>query len=292
MPPTSTGTHRSGHSRALGLRTFLLSLVCIISMMVDLRTSFGEPVRALLMSAAFPIQRVAAMPANLLNWTENSTRSRAELARENARLKRERLLADARLQQLNVIAAENARLREMLDARPRVGADVRVAQILDVDSDRFRHRIVINKGTNDDVVEQQALVDANGVVGQVIAVGPFSSNAMLISDPGHAVQVEVVRNGLRTVAFGAGEFDQLEIRFLPNNADIVVGDLLVTTSLGGDYPPGYPVAEVVSVEVRPRQEFAKVVASPVAALTRMREVLLLRPRTAPPADPEVASDGS
>lgn len=291
MPPTSTGTHRQGHSRALGLRTFLLCCLCIVSMMVDLRTSLIQPVRSALMSIAYPLQSLAATPASLLNWTDDSTRSRAELARENARLKRERLLSDARLQQLNSITAENERLRAMLDARPRVGSDVRVAQILDVDSDRYRHRIVLNKGENDGLAPQQAVVDANGIVGQIIEVGPFSSNAMLISDPGHAIQVEVVRNGLRTVAFGAGDFDQLDIRFLPNNADIVVGDLLVTTSLGGAFPPGYPVAEIISVEIRPRQEFARIVATPVAALMQMREVLLLMPNEITATTDEAAADG-
>lgn len=229
------------------------------------------------MSVVYPLQVAVAVPATLLKWSDDATRSRADLARENARLKRERLLADARLQQLNALRAENDRLRTMLDARPRAGSQARIAQILEVDNDPFRHRVVINKGSNDGVLQKQALVDANGVVGQVIETGPFSANVMLISDPGHAIQVEVVRNGLRTVAFGSGEYDQLEIRFLPNNADIVVGDLLVTTSLGGDYPAGYPVGEIVSVEQRPRQAFAKVTASPAAALTRMREVLLLVP---------------
>ena len=267
------------NGRALGLRTFGCALLCVIAMLVDQRTAWGEQPRALLMSAVYPLQVAVAVPARLLDWSDDATRSRADLARENARLKRERLLADARLQQLNAVRAENDRLRAMLDARPRTGDDVRVAQILEVDNDPFRHRVVINKGSSDGVFQRQALVDANGVVGQVIEVGPVSANVMLISDPGHAIQVEVVRNGLRTVAFGSGEYDQLDIRFLPNNADIAVGDLLVTTSLGGDYPAGYPVGEVVSVEQRPRQAFAKVTASPSAALTRMREVLLLAPES-------------
>ncbi|MEM7764873.1 MAG: rod shape-determining protein MreC [Pseudomonadota bacterium] len=290
MPAGSNGVHRLSHGRALGLRTFLLSLACITLMMLDLRTDVGKPIRSVLMQITYPLQAVAALPATLANWSGDSTRSRAELALENARLKRERLLADARLQQLNVIIAENERLRAMLDARPRLGTDVQVAQILGVDADRFRNRVVVNKGASDGVVAQQAIIDANGIVGQIVSVGPYTANAMLISDPGHAIQVEVVRNGLRTVAFGAGDKDQLEIRFLPNNTDIVVGDLLVTSSLGGEFPPGYPVAEVTAVEIRPRQEFAKVTATPVAALSRMREVLLLAPLT-PPA-PDESNDGT
>lgn len=243
------------------------------------------------MAAVYPLQVVAAMPTSLFDWSEAATRSRADLARENVRLKRERLLADARLQQLNAVRAENERLRAMLDARPRAGDDITVAQLLDVDNDPFRHRVLINKGASNGVFRQQAIVDANGVVGQVINVGPSSAQVMLISDPGHAIQVEVVRNGLRTVAFGAGEYDQLEIRFLPNNADVVVGDLLVTTSLGGDYPAGYPVGEITNVQTQPRQAFAIVTAKPAAALTRMREVLLLTAQTRADSE-EDDSDGS
>ncbi|MEO0576722.1 MAG: rod shape-determining protein MreC [Pseudomonadota bacterium] len=272
---SNTGVHRDHHGPALGLRTFVGVVVCIMLIAADQRRVFGERPRAALMAAVYPLQTIAAMPTSLFNWSEDATRSRADLARENVRLKRERLLADARLQQLNAVRAENDRLRTMLDARPRAGEDITVAQLLDIDNDPFRHRVTINKGASNGVFRQQAIVDANGVVGQVIHVGPSSAQVMLVSDPGHAIQVEVVRNGLRTVAFGAGEYDQLEIRFLPNNADIVVGDLLVTTSLGGDYPAGYPVGEVTAVQTQPRQAFAKVTAKPAAALTRMREVLLL-----------------
>ena len=293
MPAGTPGVHRVSTGPALGLRTFLCAAAAVLLMLIDQRTALTEKPRAVLMTLVYPIQEAVAVPAQLLNWSDDATRTRAELARENNRLKRERLLADARLQQLNAIRAENDRLREMLDARPRVGASVRVAQILEVDTDPFRHRVVINKGSNDGVFERQAIIDANGVVGQVLRAGPVSATVLLISDPGHAVQVEVVRNGLRTVAFGSGDYDQLEIRFLPNNADIEVGDLLVTTSLSGDYPAGYPVAEVVAVEQQPRQAFARVTASPAAALTRMREVLLLAPTEAPQpavADTEEAGD--
>ena len=158
-----------------------------------------------------------------------------------------------------------------------LGADVRVAQILEIDSNPFRHRVVINKGARDGAFTQQSVVDANGVVGQVVDVGPFDASVMLLSDPAHAIQVEVVRNGLRTVVFGAGDYERLEVRYLPNNADIEVGDILVTTSLGSQFPPGYPVGEVTGVTPQARQAFAQVTVKPIAALTRMREVLLLIP---------------
>ena len=255
----------------------VVAVCCIVVMLIDSRTRLGEGPRALLLALLHPLQSTVSAPANLLDWTEDAGRSRADLARENARLKRERLLADARLQRLAAVSAENDRLRTMLDARPREETDVAVARIIAADNGPFRHRVTINKGSDDGVFERQAIIDANGVVGQVTEVGPTSANAVLISDPGHAIQVEVVRNGLRTVAFGAGEADRLELRFLPNNADIEPGDLLVTTSLAGDYPAGYPVGEIVSVDREPRRAFAAVVAEPSAQLGQMREVLLLVP---------------
>ncbi|MEL7310547.1 MAG: rod shape-determining protein MreC [Pseudomonadota bacterium] len=263
---------------------FLAALACIFLMLLDSRTNFGKAPRAWLMAIMHPLQVAASTPTRFTDWTEDATISRADLARENARLKRERLLANARLQQLASLRAENDRLREMLDARPRPDTEVQVARILEVDGAPFRHRITLDKGANDGVYPKQAIIDAKGVVGQINETGPTSSNAVLISDPDHAIQVEVVRNGLRTVAFGSGEAGLLEIRFLPNNADIEIGDLLVTTSLAGDYPAGYPVGEIVNVTRQPRQAFANVTASPSASLSTLREVLLLSPEETDDAD--------
>ncbi|MEM6819565.1 MAG: rod shape-determining protein MreC [Pseudomonadota bacterium] len=261
------------------MRVFLAALGCIILMLTDLRTDLGEAPRGWLMATLHPLQVTVATPTRLLDWSEDATVSRADLARENARLKRERLLADARLQQLASLRAENDRLRTMLDATPSPDMSVQVARLLEVDSEPFRHRITLDKGATNGVYERQAIIDAQGVVGQITQVGPTTSNAVLISDPGHAIQVEVIRNGLRTVAFGAGDVGLLELRFLPNNTDIKVGDLLVTTSLAGDYPAGYPVGEVLSVELEPRAAFARVTATPSASLATLREVLLLNPET-------------
>ncbi|MEM9171173.1 MAG: rod shape-determining protein MreC [Pseudomonadota bacterium] len=278
---SAPGVHRAHHGRLLGLRTFGCIVLCIILMFADQRTDALNTPRGWLMAVTYPLQTLASLPSTFFRWTDDASRSRAELARENMRLRRQQLLANARIQQLNAVRAENDRLRAMLDARPRAGDNVEVARLINVDSDPFRHRITLNKGTSNGVYERQAIIDASGVVGRILKVGPVTSQAMLISDPGHAIQVEVVRNGLRTVVFGIGEFDQLEIRFLPNNADIVVGDLLVTTSLGSDFPAGYPVGEITRFEPRPKQAFARVMVQPSAALTRMREVLLLQPRTNP-----------
>ena len=144
-----------------------------------------------------------------------------------------------------------------------------------VDANPYRHNIVIDIGERDGVYDGQAIVDADGVIGQVLEVGLATSQAILISDPSHALPVEVNRNGLRTIANGTGEFDRLDLPFLPNNADIRPGDLLVTSGLGGAFPAGYPVATVDTVNRIPQEPFADVTAMPSAALDQVREVLLI-----------------
>ena len=162
-----------------------------------------------------------------------------------------------------------------LDPREQVRGEVRGAGIMAVDANPYRHNIVLDVGSREGVYDGQAIVDASGVVGQVIETGLTTSQAILISDPDHAVPVVVNRNGLRTIAFGTGEFDRLELPFLPNNADIRAGDLLVTSGLGGAFPSGYPVAVVDFVTRMPQEPFADVTATPAAALDQIREVMLI-----------------
>ena len=161
--------------------------------------------------------------------------------------------------------------------------EVRVAEIIANDANAYEHNLVIGIGSRDGVYDGQALVDADGVVGQVIETGVMTAKAILISDPDHAVPVVVNRNGLRTIAFGTGEFDRLELPFLPNNADIRAGDLLVTSGLGGAFPAGYPVAVVDFVTRMPQEPFADVTATPAAALDQIREVMLIWSQP-PPAE--------
>jgi rod shape-determining protein MreC len=163
----------------------------------------------------------------------------------------------------------------MLDATQRVRNQVRVAQIMSVSSDPFQHVLVIDKGSRDGVYDGQAMIDDSGVLGQIVETGLLSAEGILISDPDHALPIEVNRNGLRTIAVGTGHYDQLNLPFLPNNADIQVDDLLVTSGLGGAFPAGYPVAVVGSVIRNPQEPFAEVTATPVAALNQVRELMLI-----------------
>jgi len=260
---------------ALGLRTFVLILLSIGVMYLDNRENHLDAVRTTISAAVYPVRLVVDAPVRFWHWLGEMTTSRNDLELELGRLNAERLLTNARLQRLTALEAENARLRALLDARGRVRDEVRVAEIMAVDANPYEHNLVINVGSRDGVYEGQAIVDANGVVGQVIRTGLMTAQAVLISDTDHALPVEVNRNGLRTIAVGTGEIDRLELPFLPNNADIRAGDLLVTSGLGGAFPAGYPVAFVNSVTRIPQEPFADVSATPAAALDQVREVMLI-----------------
>ncbi|MEO1246180.1 MAG: rod shape-determining protein MreC [Pseudomonadota bacterium] len=260
---------------ALGLRAIVLVILSILVMLADTRTQHLDTVRQALGAAVYPLRLIVDAPARLFAWAGSSTVDRDTLERENRRLKSERLLIEAELQQLTALESENARLRDLLDARDRVRSKVRVAEIMSVDANPYRHTLMINVGTAEGAYDGQAVIDADGVIGQLIDPGLKTSQAVLISDPGHAIPVEVNRNGLRTIAFGTGEIDVLDLPFLPNNADIESGDLLVTSGLGGKFPPGYPVAVVSAVTRIPQEPFADVNAVPAATLNQVREIMLI-----------------
>jgi len=260
---------------ALGIRLLVLIFISILLMYLDHRENHLDAVRKAIGAAVYPIRLVVDAPVRLWAWLGEATTSRSDLQREVGRLKAERLLTNARLQRLTSLEAENARLRALLDARSKVRDEVRVAEIMAVDANPYEHNLVIDIGSRDGVYDGQAIVDANGVVGQVIETGLMTAQAVLISDTDHALPVEVNRNGLRTIAVGSGEIDRLDLPFLPNNADIRAGDLLVTSGLGGAFPAGYPVAVVNSVTRIPQDPFADVTAKPSAALDQVREVMLI-----------------
>jgi rod shape-determining protein MreC len=250
-------------------------VVSLVLMTVDHRQHHLESVRSTLSFLVSPLQYLLGLPINAGHWLGEALTSRQSLENENAELRSQHLLQSARLQKMAALEAENARLRTLMDSSLKVGERVLVAELLEVDFDPFSQEIVINKGEHDGVELGQSLVDAEGVMGQVVHVAPFTSTAMLITDPSHAIPVSVNRNGLRAIAMGTGAADRLDIPHLPLNADIQVGDLLVTSGLGGRFPPGYPVATVQKVERNPGQPFADVTARPTARLEQSREVLLV-----------------
>lgn len=272
---TGSNSQPTGRGPSAGLRFLLLFVLSIVLLIVDHQQHHLDTVRRAIGATVYPLRVIVDAPVSLWRWANDISTSRNALELENSRLEAERLLTAARLQRYAALEAENARLRAMLEATARVRDRVRVAEIMGVSGNPFRHSIVVDKGTRDGVYDGQAIIDANGVLGQVIQAGLMTSEGLLISDPDHALPVEVNRNGLRTIARGTGEFDRLDLPFLPNNADIEAGDLLVTSGLGGAFPPGYPVAVVDTVRRVPTEPFAEVSAVPSAALNQVREVMLV-----------------
>ena len=272
---------------ALGIRLIIFLIASIVLMVLDHRQNHLDTVRKTVGAAVYPLQIIVDAPFRLWDWVREGMRERNELRLQLSRLEAERLLTHARLQRMSALEAENARLRGLLEARNQVRADVRVAGIMAVDANPYRHSIVLDVGSSDGAYDGQALVDAQGVIGQIIETGVATSLAMLISDPSHALPVEVNRSGVRTIANGTGEFDRLVLPFVTNNADIRPGDLLVTSGLGGAFPAGYPVAVIENVTRIPQEPFADVTARPAAALDQVREVMLVFPQ---PARPEPADE--
>ncbi len=268
------------------MRLIAVSVVSIALMTADHKGRHLESLRGVLATIVYPLQYSVDLPIQVGTWLAETVTSRSELLGENYRLRRENLRIHSRLEKYAELEAENRRLRSLLDSSIKVGDRVLIAELLSVDMDPFARRIVLNKGTRHGVYSGQSLIDSNGVMGQVVQAGPFSSNALLITDPSHALPVQVHRSGYRAVAVGTGPQNLLELLHIPNNADLRVGDLLVTSGLGRRFPSGYPVGHIISVERDRGRPFASVKVEPTARLERNREVLLVWP-----AEGGEASDG-
>ena len=244
-------------------------------MVMDHRQQHMETVRSVLTTAVYPVQYLINLPSGIGEWLSESLSSRQTLIDQNNSLRSQQFLYDTQLQKLDALAAENMRLRALLDSSIDVSDRVLIAELLSIDMKPFSQQIVISKGSRNTVYRGQPILDAKGILGQVVHVTPFNSTSMLITDPSHALPVQVNRSGQRAIAMGTGETSRLELPHLPNNADIEVGDLLVTSGLGGRFPPGYPAARVTMVTRNPGQPFAEVQAEPTGKLESAREVLLV-----------------
>ncbi len=252
-------------------------VLSLVMMTLDHRQDYLERVRAAVATLLYPIQALIHLPVSAGSWLGENLASREALLEENARLRTQNAILRGQLQKLIALELENMRLRKLLDSSQRVGERVLVAELMAVDLDPFTRQVMINKGSLNDVYRGQPVLDAEGVFGQVIHVAPLSSVVLLVSDPAHALPVQVARNGLRAIAEGTGDDTRLALRHIPNNADIREGDLLITSGLGGVFPSGYPVARVSEVRPDSTQPYATVIATPLAHLNRAREVLLVWP---------------
>ena len=275
IAPGGTGGDFVRGGASLGFRFFLICIVSLSLMVLDNRDEHLRTIRQAFSVLVYPIQLAVDLPVRGWRWADAAMAERSALLAENEALKLEKLDAGVRLQRLDALEAENRRLRAMLDSSAKAADRVLIAEVLAVDLDPYRQRFTINRGATDGVYVGQALLDADGLVGQIMHAEPFTSEAVLISDADHALPVAINRNGLRTIVIGTGDSGRLRMPYLPNAADVEVGDLIISSGLGGVFPSGYPVGYVSSVERQPGQGFAEIYVQPAAMLDRAREVLLV-----------------
>lgn len=246
-------------------------------MVVDHHYSHLKIIRSSLSTLVYPLQYIVNLPVEFTEWASVSLVTRNHLLKENERLKREHLLLSSKLQRFEILEGENRRLRNLLESSFRLNDKVLVAELIAVELQTFRRQIVINKGQREGAYDGQPIVDAAGIMGQIIHVGPFSSTVLLITDTNHALPVQVNRNGLRAIAVGSGQDEKLFLENLPNNSDIRVGDLIISSGLGRRFPSGYPVGQIETITRKPGEAFAKVIIKPSAQLSKSREVLMVWP---------------
>ncbi len=266
-----------------GARVLLFSLLSIVLMSLDHRQQHVETLRNALSLLVYPVQRLVNVPADTVRWLSEEFTSKEEQQIEIQRLKQEVFFYRSQLRKLTVTEVENRRLRLLLQSSEDLPERTIIAELVNVDADPYRHQILINKGSRQGSYLGAPVLDAEGIIGQVLHAGPLSSVVVLITDPSHALPVQVDRNGLRGIVRGTGRYSELLLPYMQNNADVEVGDLLITSGLGGRFPRGYPVGRVSRISQDPGQPFLRVVAQPTADLDRVREVLLLM---APPEQPE------
>ena len=259
----------------VGFRAFLFALAAISIWFADQRgiASLVE-LRNILATALQPVLSLAAAPVSL-KAAGDQLRANRLLLEENRQLLARQLELNAKLLTFESLQAENRRIRQLVTSSSSLHQRVSIAEIISVNQDPYRHQITLDKGANEGVYQGQAVADAFGVMGQVIRVNPTYSTALLITDTGHGIPVEVNRTGLQTIARGGGDGRTLVLPFLPGNADVQVGDLLVTSGLGGRFPPGYPVGMVFDVKRGTAVHFMQATATPMAHLYQSRQVLLI-----------------
>ncbi len=253
----------------------MLGLLSVVLMVVDARFDTLKPVRNQMALVLTPFYWLADLPVKAWQSATEQLNARSELIAENERLKAEALLMQRRLQKLATLTEQNVRLRELLNSAELVDERVLVAELIGVDPNPFTHRLLINKGGQDGVFLGQPVLDASGLMGQVVEVMPYTARVLLITDSSHSIPVQINRNSLRSIAVGTGNPERLELRHVADTADVRVGDLLVSSGLGQRFPAGYPVATVTEVRNDPSQAFAVINAEPTAKLNRSRYLLLV-----------------
>ena len=282
---TAAGRPLQGRGGSPGFRFTLYAVLAVVIMYLDQRAHYLEPVRYLLQSAAYPIQLAVNSPPAAWRWLRESFQTREALRTENERLRRQQRDLELLSMRYEALAHENGELRGLREALPPVADRWLPAEIINIQLSGLRQRLLINRGGSNGVFKGQAVLDDHGLIGQTTHVGPWSAEVILITDPEHAVPVRVERTGLRTIAVGGGDGSSLALPYLPANADIRSGDLLVTSGLGGVFPEGYPVARVNEVHRDAVQRLAQVRAGALSRINSDTEVMLVWFRQGHPASP-------
>jgi len=262
-------------------RLILLSALSVALMILDHRGHHLEKIRAGLNVLAYPIQLIASVPAYVGGSIGDFFTTRGTLRQDNEKLLAERQGLNAKVQQFDALEEENARLRRMLGSAAQVADKVLAAELVEVSSEPFTRKIVVAKGSRDGVYVGQSVIDAHGIMGQVTQVASQVSRVTLITDAGHAIPVLDNRSGLRMLVFGTGDPDTLKVPYLTSASDIKEGDLLVSSGMGGTFPPGYPVAQVRRIVNDPNEAFLAITAKPAAQLNHGKQVMLIWRGTPP-----------
>ncbi|MDI3323190.1 rod shape-determining protein MreC [Pontibacterium granulatum] len=269
----------------------IVLLLSFILIAADVTWNGMRQGRAYIALILTPVQWLVDLPAEVADEVSDVVVDRGLLMKENARLKADALLLEQKGQQLASLTEENKRLRALLSGRQRIPDEVTLVELIGVNPDPFQHQVIIDQGSEDGIYLGQPVLDAGGVMGQVVEMSHYTSRVMLITDTRHAIPVELNRTGFRAIALGKGEPDELELQHVSDTTDIQVGDLLVTSGLGGRFPRGYPVAVVTEVIHDPGQTFSKVRAKPSARLDKSRHLLLVdRAEPIEPADLDASAD--
>jgi rod shape-determining protein MreC len=258
------------------VRLTFFALASIMLMVLDARFRYAEPLRNILAIAAYPLQQLAIAPVSAVTRAREFFSTQSELRRQNAELRADKLRDADDLLTLEALRAENTELRRLLGAKEQTPREALFAEIVYSGRDPFSRKVIIDKGGQDKVEAGQPVIDAVGVVGQVTRVQPLLAEVTLIVDKDFAIPVQVVRNGLRGVAYGSGDGSTLELRHMASNAEVETGDMLVTSGIDGIYPRGLPVAKVVKIEREASYAFAKIWGQPLGGTTQNRQVLVLQ----------------
>ena len=273
------------------VRLFFFASLSLALLVIDARFRYAEGLRSWLALAAYPVQRAATTPVELVGAIGSFFSTQAQLVAENERLRAKALTYSQHAQRYEAAYAEAEQLRKLVGVQERLEVRAIPAEVMYNGRDPYAHKLFIDRGATHGVRPGSPVTDETGVVGQVTRVHPLVSEVTLATDRDQAIPVQVVRNGLRAVAFGGGATGTLELRFMAANADIQTNDRLVTSGIDGTYPPGLPVATVMRIERDAENAFARVVCRPAAGVNRGRFVLVLTDETVKPPRPEEAQAG-